>query len=158
MAVAKRGVLFYACRGVLRLKNLGWRTEVEQFPEPCVYICSHSNMAGPLTTLAQLPQDPFQEFLTHPVVRPGIMIPVHGAEAAVIVAAVHGLYLNGIGPHVRPVFRRKQSRKQDLVISVYPSLMILFDISIRRVTSDDFDQSHPFLTVRRNARRTGNRP
>ena len=55
MAVAKRGALFYACRGVLRLKNLGWRTEVEQFPEPCVYICSHSNMAGPLTTLAQLP-------------------------------------------------------------------------------------------------------
>lgn len=51
----QRGALFYLCRGVLRVKNLGWRTEVEQFQRPCVYICSHSNMAGPLTTLAQLP-------------------------------------------------------------------------------------------------------
>ena len=51
----RRGPLFYVCRAVLRLKNLGWRTEVEHFSTPCVYICSHKNMAGPLTTLAQLP-------------------------------------------------------------------------------------------------------
>ena len=53
--MSRQGPLFIAVRFVWRLVRPRWRTQVEQIQGPCVYICSHSNMAGPLTTLAQLP-------------------------------------------------------------------------------------------------------
>lgn len=51
----RRGPLFYFCRTLLRWKYPGWRAEVEHFSTPCVYICSHNNMVGPLTTLSRFP-------------------------------------------------------------------------------------------------------
>ena len=53
--MSRQGPLFIAVRFVWRLVRPRWRTQVEQIQGPCVYICSHSNMAGPLNTLAWLP-------------------------------------------------------------------------------------------------------
>jgi len=56
----KQGRFFRACRAVYRLFHPRWKAQVRQPAVPTVYICSHQNMQGPLTTLAFLP------FAVHP--------------------------------------------------------------------------------------------
>ena len=51
----KRGKLFAFSRFFVRLKIGWWTAEVEPPSGPTVYVCSHGNMAGPLTTLCWLP-------------------------------------------------------------------------------------------------------
>lgn len=51
----RRGKLFYGSRFFVRLGIGRWRAEVPRPQGPAVYVCSHSNMKGPLATLCWLP-------------------------------------------------------------------------------------------------------
>lgn len=50
-----RGKLFYVTRFFVRLGLGRWTVDAEPPQGPAVYVCSHSNMLGPLATLAWLP-------------------------------------------------------------------------------------------------------
>lgn len=51
----ERGKLFYASRPFVRLITGRWTAEVEAPESPTVFVCSHSNMRGPLVTQCWLP-------------------------------------------------------------------------------------------------------
>lgn len=51
----KRGNLFYLTRFFVRLGLGRWSADVPRPATPAVYVCSHSNMHGPLTALCWLP-------------------------------------------------------------------------------------------------------
>ena len=51
----ERGKLFYITRAFVRLGLGRWTAAVEPPQGPTVYVCSHSNLRGPLTALAYLP-------------------------------------------------------------------------------------------------------
>ena len=51
----KVGPLGCFARFCLKMKHRGWRSEVPEPTEPCVFVCSHQNLAGPLMTLTFLP-------------------------------------------------------------------------------------------------------
>lgn len=51
----ERGRLFYFTRFFVRMGLGGWRADVPRPAGPAVYVCSHSNLRGPLTALAYLP-------------------------------------------------------------------------------------------------------
>lgn len=51
----ERGKLFYASRPFVRLITGRWTAQVEVPKSPTVFVCSHSNMRGPLVTQCWLP-------------------------------------------------------------------------------------------------------
>lgn len=51
----ERGKLFYASRPFVRLITGRWTAGVEAPESPTVFVCSHSNMRGPLVTQCWLP-------------------------------------------------------------------------------------------------------
>ena len=51
----KRGKLFYCTRFFVRLGLGRWTADVARPEEPVVYVCSHSNLRGPLAAMAWLP-------------------------------------------------------------------------------------------------------
>ena len=51
----ERGKLFYFSRFFVRLAIGRWTADVPRPAGPTVYVCSHSDLAGPLTTLCWLP-------------------------------------------------------------------------------------------------------
>ena len=51
----ERGKLFYASRPFVRLTTGRWTAQVEVPKSPTVFVCSHSNMRGPLVTQCWLP-------------------------------------------------------------------------------------------------------
>lgn len=51
----KRGKLFYFSRFFVRLGIGRWTARIEAPSAPTVYVCSHSNLKGPLATLCWLP-------------------------------------------------------------------------------------------------------
>ncbi len=51
----RQGGLYYFGSACIRCRLRGWRARVAPPREPTVYVCSHQNMQGPLTTLSLLP-------------------------------------------------------------------------------------------------------
>lgn len=50
-----QGAFYKTLRAIYRFFRRGWQAKVKAPETPTVYICSHQNMHGPITTLAYLP-------------------------------------------------------------------------------------------------------